>query len=133
MRSIDDGVTWNAVAAPEANYWLSIATDGAGIWCAVALSGTNRIMRSIDDGVTWTSEYLSEANSWFSVAMAGDIVIGVSYDGTNRIFRMTGALTSAITNINIAPIPAEREAEFKSLILQYKPMATWAALIVVWT
>lgn len=38
-----------------------------------------------------------------------------------------------ITGIDIAPIPAEREFEFKRIILKYKPMFSWAGLIVVWS
>jgi hypothetical protein len=41
--------------------------------------------------------------------------------------------TNELTAIEQAEIPIEREQEFKRLILQIKPLFTWAALIVVYT
>jgi hypothetical protein len=40
-------------------------------------------------------------------------------------------VTGALTEIEMVTIPIEREAEFKKLILRYKVMASWAALIAV--
>lgn len=42
-------------------------------------------------------------------------------------------VTNEITDIDIAPIPSERRQEFRRLILRYKPMFSWAGLIVVYT
>lgn len=42
-------------------------------------------------------------------------------------------VTGALTRIEIAPVAIERKAEFKRLILRYKPMAAWAGLVVVWS
>jgi hypothetical protein len=40
-------------------------------------------------------------------------------------------ITGELTDIEIASIPTERESEFKKIILQYKPMASWAGLVCV--
>jgi hypothetical protein len=40
--------------------------------------------------------------------------------------------TGAITEIEIAEIPAFRRPEFEEIILRYKPLKTWAAAIVVY-
>lgn len=63
-RSADDGVTWSAPAALEAernSFEYEIATDGAGIWVAVWGVATNfehfdvdlNFSRSTDTGTTW--------------------------------------------------------------------------------
>lgn len=54
-----------------------------------------------------------------------------------RIFFVGGEatrdpVTNEITNIDIASIPSNREMEFKRIILKYKPLMSWAALIVVY-
>jgi hypothetical protein len=41
-------------------------------------------------------------------------------------------VTSELTDIEIAGIPIERRQEFRRLILRYKPMSTWAGLVVVY-
>ena len=41
-------------------------------------------------------------------------------------------VTGALTSIKIATVAIERKDEFRRLILRYKPMAAWAALILVW-
>jgi hypothetical protein len=53
MRSTNDGVTWNAIAAAEANAWYSVAY-GNGSWVAVAFIGTNRVMRSVEFSQSYT-------------------------------------------------------------------------------
>lgn len=42
-------------------------------------------------------------------------------------------VTGAITSIDIAPVPTDRRTEFRTIILRYKPLVTWAALIVVYS
>ena len=89
MRSIDDGVNWTAVAAAEANGWLSVAY-GNGVWVATAESGgTNQVMRSVDDGASWIPVLATEANQWFSVAYGNGVWVAVSTDGANRVMRST--------------------------------------------
>lgn len=44
-----------------------------------------------------------------------------------------GPVTGELTEIQIAPVQAERKSEFKRIILRYKPMFSWAGLIVVWS
>lgn len=41
-------------------------------------------------------------------------------------------VTDELTNIDIANIAIERRQEFRSLILKYKPMFSWAGLVVVY-
>lgn len=41
-------------------------------------------------------------------------------------------VTGALTSIDIATVAIERKDEFRRLILRYKPMCSWAALILVW-
>ena len=47
-----DGTSWSAVAAAEANAWVSV-DYGNGVWVAVSVLGTNRVMRSTDGGASW--------------------------------------------------------------------------------
>lgn len=53
------------------------------------------------------------------------------------VFFVGGAVTrdmsGAITDIESAEIPNARQEEFKRTILRYKPLFTWAALIVTYT
>lgn len=42
-------------------------------------------------------------------------------------------ITGALTAINFLEVPMEREAEFKRLILKYKPIHSWAGLVVRFT
>jgi hypothetical protein len=95
MRSVDNGVTWTAVAAAEANAWFSVAY-GNGVWVAVSLDGTNRVMTS-PDGVTWTSRAAAEANAWISVAYGDGVWVAVSYNGTNQVMRSVDASISTGT------------------------------------
>lgn len=41
-------------------------------------------------------------------------------------------VTGAITDIEIAEVPIERRLEFRRIILKYKPMFSWAGLVVVY-
>lgn len=41
-------------------------------------------------------------------------------------------ITGALTDIEIASIPIERRLEFRRIILRYKPMCSWAGLVVVY-
>jgi hypothetical protein len=41
-------------------------------------------------------------------------------------------ITDELTDIDIAPIPIQRRAEFRRLILQYKPLFSWAGLVIVY-
>lgn len=41
--------------------------------------------------------------------------------------------TGALTDIEFAEVPTERQVEFKKIILAYKPLHTWAGLIIVFT
>jgi hypothetical protein len=41
-------------------------------------------------------------------------------------------ITGALTEIEIAEIPAERRLEFRRVILKYKPMFSWGGLVVVY-
>jgi hypothetical protein len=93
MRSTDDGATWSAVAATEANNWFGVAY-GNGVWVASAGDGTNRVMRSTDDGVTWSAVAATEANDWRSVAYANGVWVAVAYTGTNRVMRSVDAVAS---------------------------------------
>ena len=38
-----------------------------------------------------------------------------------------------ITDIELAEVPSEQETAFKRIILKYKPINSWAALIVTYT
>ena len=42
-------------------------------------------------------------------------------------------VTGELTNIDIAPVAIERSLEFRRIILRYKPMASWAGLVVVYS
>ena len=105
MRSTDGGVSWGAVAAAEANPWMSVAY-GNGVWIAVSPGGANRLMRSIDDGVTWTSVGVAdgvEANQWTSVAYGNDVWVAVSRSGANRAMHSTDnglTWTSVVVEFN---------------------------------
>ena len=92
-----DGTSWSAVAAAEANAWVSV-DYGNGVWVAVSVLGTNRVMRSTDDGASWSAVAAAEANSWRSVAYGNGVWIAVSSVGTNRVMRSTddGASWSAV-------------------------------------
>lgn len=52
---------------------------------------------------------------------------GIAYMDDVEFYRSD---EQSLTGINFAEIDAARESEFKSLILKYKPLYTWAALIV---
>jgi hypothetical protein len=88
MRSEDDGVTWTAADAAEANQWQSVAY-GNSVFVAVASTGTNRVMRSANGGETWTAVAATEENAWQSVAYGNGVWVAVSRDGTNRVMRST--------------------------------------------
>ena len=92
-----DGTSWTAVAASEANSWVSVAY-GNGVWIAVANNGTNQVMRSTDDGVTWTAVAAAEANAWRSVAYGNGVWVAVANNGTNQVMRSTddGVTWSAV-------------------------------------
>ncbi|HPA71432.1 MAG TPA: hypothetical protein PKY31_04130 [Spirochaetota bacterium] len=56
----------------------------------------------------------------------------------SRVFFVGGAatrdpITGAITDVQIFSVPSQRRAEFRRIILRFKPMASWAALIVSWS
>lgn len=83
-----EGITWNSVAASEANEWNSVIYGyygGLHTFIATAKSGSaNRVMRSTNNGVTWSSISLpvaSQTMSWNSVAFGNNIFIAVSSEG----------------------------------------------------
>lgn len=45
----------------------------------------------------------------------------------------TRNINGELTDIEVAEIPAERKEEFQTIILRYKPVHTWAGLIVIYT
>ena len=79
MRSTDDGVTWTAVAPPEANDWYSVAY-GNGVWVAVASNGTNQVMRSLDPSSSGSSSSVSPGLPGIYLYIAGSP--GQSVEGT---------------------------------------------------
>lgn len=52
-RSVDNGVSWTAIATTSSIAFSGVVSDGAGRWLVVGGFGT--IWRSNDDGVTWTN------------------------------------------------------------------------------
>lgn len=85
--SDDDGETWTAIAAPQANQWHGVCwAPEIGRFCAVALDGANRVMTS-PDGETWSLFSASEANQWQEVCWSPYHLIfcAVSSDGANRV------------------------------------------------
>jgi Neuraminidase (sialidase) len=97
-RSTDDGVTWTAPAALNANAasddgedrWPQVTTDGQGAWVAVWISwdplgdtiGRDAdilVARSTDDGVTWSAPAALNANA--STDMGHDGGPQVTTDG----------------------------------------------------
>jgi hypothetical protein len=109
-----DGITWTMQTSSIDRQWQSV-TFGNGLFIAVANSGTgNRVMTS-SDGITWTSRTSAADNNWTSIAYG------------NAIFAASSNQLSAVANANI---DAARESEFKRIILKYKPMHSWAGLVV---
>ena len=131
MRSLDNGATWGVVTAAEDNSWSGISF-GNNIWVAVSQDGTNRVMRSNDNGATWESVALNIVGAWSSLTFGNDVFISTAISGMSRIMRISGVIINGISSIDIAPIPIERRLEFRRLILNHKPMASWAALVVVY-
>lgn len=91
IMTSEDGTTWTARAAPEANFWRSV-TYANGLFVAVASSGTNRVMTS-PDGITWTARAAVQANSWTSVAYGNGKFVAVASDGTDRVMTSPDGIT----------------------------------------
>jgi len=92
VATSQDGKTWTAHSAAEANSWRSVATDGNGTWVAVSVNGTNRIMRSIDDGVTWSAIAAPLAVSWIAVTWGGSQFVAVA-NASNRAMTSPDGVT----------------------------------------
>ena len=78
FRSTDEGQSWEARTAAEANDWSAVAY-GNGVWVAVATTGTNRVMTSEDDGLTWVARSCP-VSEWTDI------------DFVNGLFIATGAV-----------------------------------------
>jgi hypothetical protein len=83
IRSVDNGLNWEPINAPNANDWVGICHSPAlNRFVAVAASGTNRMMYSNDNGLTWTA-YASpnEGYQWTCIAWSDALNLFVA--GTN--------------------------------------------------
>ena len=95
MRSTDNGLTWNAIAAPQANEWRSIATNGSGTWIGVSMDGADRTMRSTDDGANWTAiDPTLGMDQYMSIAYGNSVWVAVTKNGATRSMRSTNNGTS---------------------------------------
>jgi hypothetical protein len=79
------------------------------------------------DGQT-AGEYLSLERTEITYAIPTDpddwpLVFFVGGDATRDG-------TGALTEIQLAPVPLEQEQEFKRIILKYKPIHSWAGLVI---
>ena len=105
MRSTDDGVTWSAVEAAEANGWFSVAY-GNGVWVAVAYDGTNRVMRSVDAVASYSSSAGAGVPGIF-LTVAGPVGRNASeapvYYGADRV-AVTSTYLLTVTRVsNVTP------------------------------
>jgi hypothetical protein len=91
MRSTDNGNTWTAIAASQANSWRSVAGDGTNKFVAVSSDGTNRVMLSTDGGQTWANQSAASAAGWIRVRYVNNIWIAV--DGSNAGMRSSDGIT----------------------------------------
>jgi gliding motility-associated-like protein len=87
----NEGSTWTAQAAAEANQWSSVAY-GKGLFVAVAADGTNRVMTS-QDGITWTAQTAAEVNKWRSVTYGNGLFVAVAENGTNQVMTSPDGIT----------------------------------------
>jgi uncharacterized protein YmfQ (DUF2313 family) len=55
---------------------------------------------------------------------------GLSNSGTSPDHAYFDDILIEVDNVQRAEVPSEREKEFKELILKYKPLGTWAGLLV---
>ena len=109
MRSTDDGMTWSAVEAAEANGWFSVA-HGNGVWVAVAYDGTNRVMRSVDAVASYSSSSSSNAGAGVPgifLTVAGPVGRSASeapvYYGADRV-AVTSTYLLTVTRVsNVTP------------------------------
>ena len=78
VMTSEDGITWTAGLATEANSWRSVAY-GSGSFVAVSSTGTNRIMTS-EDGLTWTARNVSNhpTANWRTVVWAGTAFVAAA-------------------------------------------------------
>jgi hypothetical protein len=98
MRSVDNGVTWTAVAAAEANTWYSVAY-GNGVWVAVSYNGTNRVMTSVDASIGTGADSGTPGIFLHITGPVGRSVAGSPvYYGANRV-QVTSTYTLTLTPV----------------------------------
>lgn len=90
----------------------------------------DEVLAQCDEATALTGNY----NSVNLIPIEYELPAGAGY--WPLIFFVGGEATrnpaGEITNIDIAEIPIERRLEFRRIILKYKPMFSWAGLIVVY-
>ena len=101
VMTSQDGITWTAQTAAEANNWKSVAY-GDGMFVAISAAGVNQVMSS-PDGITWTVRVEAEANTWVSVCYGDGQFVAVAEDGTNRAMTSPDGITWAA---RLAPLYA---------------------------
>ena len=104
-----DGTSWTAVAASEANSWVSVAY-GNGVWIAVANNGTNQVMRSVDAVASYSSSAGAGAGAGVPgifLTVAGPVGRSASeapvYYGADRV-AVTSTYLLTVTRVsNVTP------------------------------
>lgn len=94
------------------------------------LVGETGEIQTSPDGITWTQQAAdgSFTDDFFAVEFGNDRFIAV---GELAEIQLTSGIV--VVDIENAEIPNERREEFERTILRYKPLFTWAALIVTYT
>lgn len=149
-----NGIDWFTGVSVASNNWYDIAF-GNGLFVACAVTGTgNRIMTS-PDGYNWTARLTPKKDSiaagWHGITFGNGTFVGVSWNGiTDSVLTSTSGIDAIrlynkvstdgsvkFDNIStLSPtftrceVSSGREDEFKRIILRYKPMDSWAGLMV---
>jgi len=83
--SVDNGVTWTAIAAPEdSNYWNDIHFAN-GKFVALAQSGTNQTMYSYD-GINWITAPSTSSGGWKALTHGLGRFVAVGANTTNTMY-----------------------------------------------
>jgi PKD repeat protein len=88
-----DGVNWTQTATLGADFYLDVVwVDYLGIFCANNFFGQPFGIRTSPDGIVWTARNTGN-EAWVSLADNGNVIVGVSNAGTNRVIRSTDGVT----------------------------------------
>lgn len=79
VRSIDGGLTWNAVSSGTTQHLRALRFASATVGVAV---GQNRILRTTDGGATWTTAS-SAVDDWQDLTVSGNTFVAIG--GVNGI------------------------------------------------